>query len=94
MKTILTATLVLGGLGFIFGLVLGYASEKFAVKIDPKIEKVFEALPGANCGVCGFTGCMELARAIVEGKAKASTCLLIKKKQKQIDQISSILDNK
>ncbi len=93
MQTILAATLLLGGLGFAFGLVLGYAAEKFAIKIDPKIEKVFEALPGANCGACGFTSCMELARAIVEGKAKASACLLIKKKQKQIDQISRILGN-
>jgi len=93
MQIILAATLLLGGLGLVFGLVLGYASKKFAVKIDPKIEEVFKALPGANCGACGFTGCMELARAIVEGKAKASACLLIKKKQNRIDQISRILGN-
>ena len=93
MQTILTAALVLGGLGLVFGLMLGYASEKFAVKIDPKIEEVFKALPGANCSACGFTSCMELARAIVEGKAKASACLLIKKKQNRIDQISRILGN-
>ena len=86
--------MLLGGLGFIFGLVLGYASKKFAVKIDPKIEEVLKVLPGANCSACGFTSCMELARAIVEEKAKASACLLIKKKQKQIDQISKILGNK
>ena len=93
MQTILTAALVLGGLGLVFGLVLGYASEKFAVKIDPKIEKISEALPGANCGACGFAGCMELARAIVEGKTKANACPLIKKKQNRIDQISRILGN-
>ena len=94
MKTILTSALVLGGLGMVFGLLLGYASKKFAVKIDPKIEEILKVLPGANCSACGFTSCMELARAIVDGKAKASACLLIKKKQKQIDQISSILGNK
>jgi len=89
MQTILTATLLLGGLGLVFGLVLGYASRKFAVKIDPKIEEIFEALPGANCGACGFTGCMELARAIVEGKGEPSACTLVD--EKKAEQISKIL---
>jgi Na+-translocating ferredoxin:NAD+ oxidoreductase RNF subunit RnfB len=33
---------------------------------DPRIEKVVEKLPQANCGGCGFAGCKGLAEAIVK----------------------------
>ena len=89
MQTILTATPLLGGLGLVFGLVLGYASRKFAVRIDPKIEEVFEALPGTNCGACGFTGCMGFARATADGKISPDKCALID--EKGTKQISKIL---
>ena len=32
------------------------------------------ALPGNNCGGCGFPGCSGLAAAIVKGEAKVSGC--------------------
>ena len=41
-------------------------SQKFHVEEDPRIEQVNEALPGANCGGCGFPGCSGFARACVE----------------------------
>ncbi|MDO9464109.1 MAG: RnfABCDGE type electron transport complex subunit B [bacterium] len=84
MQTILTATLLLGGLGLVFGLVLGYASRKFAVKIDPKIEEIFKALPGANCGACGFTGCMGFAKAVADGKVSPDRCVLMDKKETEL----------
>ncbi len=39
LTQIISAILVLGVLGFVFGAILSYASVKFEVKIDPMIEK-------------------------------------------------------
>ncbi|MGL5346072.1 MAG: RnfABCDGE type electron transport complex subunit B [Peptostreptococcaceae bacterium] len=71
---IVSSILVLGILGLIFGAVLAYASKKFAVEVDERVEKILEVLPGANCGGCGFPGCGGLANAIVEGKAQINAC--------------------
>lgn len=68
------SVLVLGALGLIFGAVLAYASKKFAVEVDERVEQILEALPGANCGGCGYPGCGGLATAIVEGKAAVNGC--------------------
>ncbi|MEW6409801.1 MAG: RnfABCDGE type electron transport complex subunit B, partial [Nitrospirota bacterium] len=54
----------LGLIGIIFGLGLALAAAKFAVKIDPIIEKVRDVLPGANCGACGYAGCQGYAEAV------------------------------
>lgn len=64
----------LGGLGAVFGILLGYASKKFAVEVDPKVPLIREALPGANCGACGFAGCDACATAIVDGSAPPNAC--------------------
>lgn len=72
--SILNSVLVLGVLGLLFGAVLAYASQKFAVEVDERVEKILEALPGANCGGCGFPGCGGLATAIVEGNAPVNGC--------------------
>ena len=72
--TILNSILVLGAMGLIFGAILAYASKKFAVEIDERVEAILEILPGANCGGCGYPGCGGLANAIVEGKAPVNGC--------------------
>ena len=56
MQNVLYAILVLGCMGAVFGLVLAIASKVFAVKTDERLEPLIEALPGANCGGCGFSG--------------------------------------
>ena len=65
---ILIPIAILGGLGFIFAAGLAYASKKFAVEIDPRVEQVEEALAGLNCGVCGYPGCRGYAEAVVAGE--------------------------
>ncbi len=67
--------LVMGSLGVVIGIGLALASKLFYVYVDPKIEAVEEALPGANCGGCGLPGCSSNAVAIVGGKATASSCV-------------------
>lgn len=73
-QAIIYAIVSIGGLGIVFGAILGYASKIFAVDEDPRIGQVQECLPGANCGGCGFPGCGGLAKAIVEGKAPVNKC--------------------
>jgi len=61
-------------MGLLFGLALAYAAKIFRVEIDPKIDMVTHALPGANCGACGMPGCASLAEAIVSGKSEITSC--------------------
>ena len=67
MTEILIAIAILGGLGLGFGLVLAAASKVFYVETDPRLEKLNECLPGANCGGCGYPGCGGYAEAVLNG---------------------------
>lgn len=71
---ILIPLLILGILGIVFGLLLGYASKKFAVPQDPLFPKLRDALPGANCGACGYAGCDAYAKAVAAGEAPVGKC--------------------
>lgn len=65
-QVILIAVAALAILGFVLALLLFVVSKRFAVKEDPRIGQVLEALPGANCGGCGFPGCGGMAAACVK----------------------------
>ena len=71
---ILIAVAILGGLGVIFGAVLAAASKVFYVETDPRLEKLNECLPGANCGGCGYAGCGGYAEAVLNGEAAIGKC--------------------
>ena len=71
---ILYAALVLGGMGVAFGLLLTLTSKIFAVPENPLRDSIREALPGANCGGCGYPGCDGCAEAIAAGKAPVNAC--------------------
>ncbi len=71
---VISSILGIGSLGLLFGAALAYASKKFAVNVDPKIEQVLEVLPGANCGGCGYPGCAGYADAVVKSGAKITLC--------------------
>ena len=66
MNLILVAVLSLGAIGLISAVVLFVASKKFAVYEDPRIGRVAEVLPQANCGGCGYPGCSGFAEACVK----------------------------
>jgi len=74
INNLIYPALSIGGMGLIFGVVLGYANKKFHVPVDPKIPLVREALPSANCGACGYAGCDAYATAVVEGDAALNLC--------------------
>lgn len=70
----LYAILVMAALGLGASLGLGIASKKLAVEIDPRIEKLTELLPGANCGGCGYAGCSGLAEAVINEGVDVGKC--------------------
>lgn len=74
ITAILYAVLALGGVAVVFGLVLTFAAKKFEVSEDERVSQVRKALPGANCGACGFAGCDAFAEAVVDGRTTASGC--------------------
>lgn len=74
MTAIVIATVTVGIVGILIGVLLGIASEVFKVEVDEKEIQVREALPGNNCGACGYPGCDGLAKAIASGEAKVNQC--------------------
>ncbi|MDD5456607.1 MAG: RnfABCDGE type electron transport complex subunit B [Candidatus Margulisbacteria bacterium] len=68
------SVILLALLGLGLGIFLAYSSQKFKVEKDPKIEKLEEALPGSNCGACGYPGCSGLAEALAKGEAAYDAC--------------------
>lgn len=86
---ILIAFLFMLAVALAAGLLLLLFSHLFATKKDPLEAKVRECLPGVNCGACGYTGCDDYAKAIVENGEKPNLC--VPGTQKVSDQISEIL---
>ena len=88
---ILIAAVVLGLMGLLFGLLLMGTEKVFAIPADEKRDAVRAALPGANCGACGYPGCDGCADAIACGKAPVNACPVGGKPV--ADKISAIMGN-
>ncbi len=74
MSAVLIAVAAIAGTGLVCAAVLALADRYLSVREDPRIGMIAAALPGANCGGCGFAGCGDYARALVEGKAAPGQC--------------------
>lgn len=74
MSTVWIAVIAITLMGLIFGLILGYASRRFAVAEDPIVEKIEELLPQSQCGQCGYPGCRPYAEAVGNNGAKINLC--------------------
>jgi len=61
-------------LAFVLGSSLGFFGKIFHVPVDLKVEELTAAMPGANCGACGFAGCGNYAEAIAKGNAETNAC--------------------
>ncbi len=68
------AAIALSGFGLFLGTLLAIASRSFYVEVDPRVEEVLDALPGSNCGACGFPGCEAAAEAVAGGRAPVTVC--------------------
>ncbi len=74
MESVLIAAGAVALVGLILGVLIGFTAKKFAVSVDPRIEEVTGLLPGANCGGCGYAGCADLAKSIVQDGTNPSAC--------------------
>ena len=92
MNNIIISVIVMGILGFIFALILSWASKMFAVEekeVDAgKLKQIVLALPKANCGRCGYPNCGAFAKAVLEGNAPVDGCVVGKEEvAKKIEKI-------
>ena len=74
MQIILITTIVIVVIGIIVGAGLVFTGRKFHVEVDERETAVREALPGNNCGACGYAGCDAMAAAIAAGEAAVNGC--------------------
>ncbi len=65
---------LMGIMGGIFGVLLALASIVFKVHQDERIGLIRAALPGANCGGCGYPGCDGYAAGIVNDGVAVNKC--------------------
>lgn len=63
--TIVYTIVTLSAIGTLSAIILYFVAQKFKVYEDPRIDQVESALPGANCGGCGYAGCRAFAEACV-----------------------------
>ena len=87
--SIAIAVAIIVGVSLVLGVLILVISRFCKVKEDPRIHEVEKHLAGANCGACGFAGCADFAKALVEGTASLDSCRQTKK-ENQIE-ISNIL---
>ncbi len=90
--SIVYSVVALAGLGLFFGVLITFASKKFEVQTDDRVEKLLEILPNGNCGGCGFAGCQAYAKAIVDGSAEPNLCSVCN--AEAVTKIGEILDVK
>jgi Na+-translocating ferredoxin:NAD+ oxidoreductase RNF subunit RnfB len=62
------AIIILGLTGAASALILYWLSKRFEVVEDPRKGLILNALPGANCGGCGYPGCGGFADACVKAQ--------------------------
>jgi Na+-translocating ferredoxin:NAD+ oxidoreductase subunit B len=90
---LLQAILVIALIGIVLGAVLAYGAWRFAVRENPLIEKVEDALPKGQCGACGFAGCRGYAEAVVN-EPEVSPDLCIPGGEKTSREVAELTDKK
>ena len=71
---ILTAIAILSGLTVALATLLVLANKKLRITEDPRIDRVEQMLPHANCGACGYLGCRAFAEALARGEVLPAQC--------------------
>ncbi len=74
VTSLITVLLIVAVVAVIFAILIVTVSKLCFVKEDERIQSVSEHLAGANCGGCGYAGCADYAKALVEGNATLNDC--------------------
>jgi len=61
-------------LAALLGILIVIVSHFFQMPVNEKKEALVAALPGANCGGCGFAGCDGYAQFLADGSTDTSLC--------------------
>ena len=64
MSAFVTPVFLVVAIGLISAVMLTLAAKFMAVPVDETAANVRAALPGANCGACGYAGCDDYASAL------------------------------
>jgi RnfABCDGE-type electron transport complex B subunit len=71
---ILLSVVIAGSLGALLGFGLSFTAKVFDVTKDEKTNQLEKALPGFNCGACGYVRCSSYAQALREGDIPLTFC--------------------
>lgn len=75
MNSILLAIAIIGGIGLVGGILLAIISHFCdSGEENERLAEIRDALPGANCGACGYAGCDSYAEAVENGSAEPNLC--------------------
>ena len=84
MIDIVIAMLISFAIAGLLGLGLALADKFLRVEEDPRLQRVTEMLPGANCGGCGYPGCSGYAASIVNKEVdNLNACKVSEAEQKE-----------
>lgn len=89
-STLLYVLLIIGVLAILFASLIMFVSKACAVEEDERENQIKENLAGANCGGCGYKGCADFAKALIEGKASLCDCGATPNENKE--QIAKVLN--
>jgi len=62
------------GIAALLGILIVIVSHFFHMPVNEKKEALTAALPGANCGGCGFAGCDGYAQYLADGGSETGRC--------------------
>lgn len=75
MTEILYSVAIIGAIGLVGGILLAVISHLCDTgEENERLAAIRDALPGANCGACGFAGCDSYAEAVENGSAEPNLC--------------------
>jgi len=74
VQNILVPGAIIGGIAALLGILIVIVSHFFHLPVNEKKEAILSALPGANCGGCGFAGCDGYAQYLADGASDTSRC--------------------
>lgn len=75
VESILYPVLVVSVIGLLAGLLLSLVSYFIETDNNEMVTDIVDILPGANCAACGYAGCEDYAKAIVESSAETNLCV-------------------
>jgi Na+-translocating ferredoxin:NAD+ oxidoreductase subunit B len=71
---VLFSFLTVSVMGALLGFALAFAARVFSVRKNERIDLLEAALPGLNCGGCGYPGCPAFAQALDGGAVDFALC--------------------